>query len=176
MKNVFLNRAVWMAGISAIALLSACGGGGSGTPSEATGAEALDVKNTAVWVGDSAVNSISLSRVDGNSVAANTVVQISEWTCATKGEKPAAGSEVAQEVVTTAGNAVVFNDLRLPATKLLVRVMNGNSPYYPEAASVYYAKLHDMVTAGNSTGNLAISFDAVPDSDEKLAAQFDTCP
>ena len=171
MKNAFLNRTAWMAGISVLVVLSGCGGGGSGT-------ERVQ-QQPSVWEGRTAigaVQSIDIIRVDGNPVGANTVLQISKWTCATTGEKPVVSSEVSSEVVQTATGTATFDALRFPADKLLVRIMNGNSPYYPGEASVYYAKLHDMTTAGDSSGKLTIRFDAVPDTDEELAAQFDTCP
>ncbi|MEY4980512.1 MAG: hypothetical protein RLZZ352_2782 [Pseudomonadota bacterium] len=171
MKNVFSSRAAWMAGVSALVLLSACGGGGSGT-----GTEKLAPQNASVWVGESSVKQITVKRVDGAAVSVNTVVQVSEWTCAATGELPQAAGEVAIEAVTGAANSVTFDSMRLPATKLLVRVMNGNSTYYPYEASVFSAKLYDMATAGDASGNLVISYDVAPDSEEKLAAQFDKCP
>jgi len=167
MKNVFLNRAAWMAGISALALLSACGGGGSGTAASPTGAEALNVKNAAVWAGESPVTSITLA---GDAVQIGTVVRISEWTCTSEDPRglnqPQATENV--EVLVTSTSGTVFSDVRVPATKLLVTVMNGSS--------VYYAKRHDMATAGDDKGNLTIALNLSPNSEESMAAQFDKCP
>lgn len=174
MKNVFVTRAVWMAGISALALLSACGGGGSGSNSSdvPTGADALSVKTAAIWGGQSAVTAINLSRADGAQVEAGTVVSVSEWTCESSDPQglnaPEVTSEVTSELVATAGASVTLSDLRLPATNLLVKVMSGTS--------TYYAKRHNMANAGNSNGSLAIVLNVAPDSEESMAAQFDKCP
>lgn len=164
MKNVFLNRAAWMAGVSALVLLSACGGGGSGSNDERAQPTVWDASSAI-----SAVRSIEINRIDGNPVDQNTILHVSEWTCEVSGERPLNGGAVVTETVSSASSSATLDDLRLPPTKLLVSVMNGN---LIGGASMYYAKLHDMATAGGSSGQLTIRFDAAPG----IATQFDDCP
>jgi hypothetical protein len=158
--------------MSSLALLTACGGGGSGTQDAETNAEKMTVANSAVWNSQAGVTSITLSRADNLAVAAGTNVIVSSWTCESSDpqglNEPLATDEVARKVVSEAGTSVTLTDVSVPATQLLVQVTSGTS--------TYYAKRHNMVTAGNSAGNLAIVLDVAPDTEEKMALQFDKCP
>lgn len=176
MINTFFTRSGWLVGIASLALLSGCGGGSNATEPTITGAGfgAIQVE-TRKSVGDSfmfgtggALSSISLNRADGADIAAETIILISEWVCKTSDNQtlltPVATSEVSRLSITSAAKTVTISDLRLPGSTLLVEVFSGNS--------VYYAKRHDMASAGN----LAIVLNVAPTSEAEMNQQFDKCP
>lgn len=174
MINALLTRSAWIAGLSSLAMLTACGGGGSGSTSSETNtnADSMAVANSAIWNSQAGVTSITLSRADGQPVAVDTNVVVSSWTCESSDpqglNEPLATDEVARKVVSEAGTSVTLTDVSVPATQLLVQVTSGTS--------TYYAKRHNMAIAGNNAGNLAIVLDVAPDTEEKMALQFDKCP
>ena len=114
-----------------------------------------------------ALSSITLSRTDGANIDAETTILISEWTCTTSDDQslpsPFATSEVMRQVFTSTAKTAVVSDLRMPGATLLVEVINGNS--------VFYAKRHDMASAGS----LAIALNVAPANESEMSQQFDKC-
>lgn len=176
MNTLFLNRAACIAGIASLTLLTACGGGGSGTTSEPAFLYTTNAVTDPV---------LTLSRTDSDNVSRSIQVIISEGSCADTGPgvplNPMIMNEISRygfpppdsptsetPLPLTSKEPLPLTGLQLPASidKVLVTVVDGNS--------IAYNKEH----AVSSLNGLSVKY-LVPKAGEIVEPstdQFDLCP
>ena len=170
MNTLFLNRAACIAGLASLTLLTACGGGGSGTPSEPVFLYTTNAVTDPV---------LKLSRTDGGTVDGGLQVIISEGSCADTGPgvplNPMSVNEISRygflaedSDSLTSETPLPLTGLQLPASidKVLITVVDGNS--------IAYNREH----AVSNLNGLSVRY-LVPQAGEIVAPstdQFDLCP